>query len=351
MSDETSNPQGPLHYMGVAPVRMEAGGPKFRRDELRYAPEFGATEDAMAGHQENTMDNVYAAYDNAPAGMTLEEDPTGLTNYPNTEGFMKRWDFVSDDLTVDSEAALNADVDIYDDGQGYDEYMTFLAGVNAGEGFSGDELGNYLVNTRAGHFFSPYQTREGAPQIPGVTPHFGDEMGAPVGNEGFPPMGPRNFMQPRKQPKWQKTLLTAITTNTATVGAGTAIVDLNQTITIRPQFDFVAQDLTFAPNRVLGAAPPAAGVGINFANITAVLFGDQVVWNNAVGVPIQLMGSGGPVPNSFIRGLIKGAKLRGGLDISFTLNWQVESVAPWGGGPNPVQITATVVGLKPQTTC
>lgn len=124
--------------------------------------------------------------------------------------------------------------------------------------------------------------------------------------------------QPQRRPsggKWQKTLLTG---TSGALGSGAQF-----NVNIRPQFDFVAQDFT-----VTGAAASNHVV-------TSVIFGDFVVWNNAVGVPQATL-----LPNSFIRGLVKGAKLRGGLDIQ---------VAGTTGTADTV--TVTVIGLKPQTTC
>ena len=114
--------------------------------------------------------------------------------------------------------------------------------------------------------------------------------------------------------KWQKTAVTgqAITTAPAAFN-----------IQIRVQFDFVAQDWT------------VNAVGATACVINSVIFGDYTVWNDATGVPDAAFAIG-----SFLRGVVKGAKIKGGLDI------QVNGVAAGGD-------TYTVVffGLKPQTTC
>jgi hypothetical protein len=115
--------------------------------------------------------------------------------------------------------------------------------------------------------------------------------------------------------KWQKTVLTGSVNATAAAA---------YTITIRPQFDFVAQDFTMDGS-------------VAATTVTAISFGDHIVFQNAVGVPITTFAVAG-----FLRGIVKGAKIRGGLDIT------VQGVT---GGAGTPAAQATFVGLKPQTTC
>jgi len=116
---------------------------------------------------------------------------------------------------------------------------------------------------------------------------------------------------------WQKTVRTGQATTTA--GAGSPF-----TITIRPQYDFVAQDLTFN----------ITGGGVS-ALIQSVNFGDYIAWNDPVGVPTQAV-----AVTSFLRGVVKGAKIKGGLDIT------IQGVTVGG---NAAPIIAVIPGLKPST--
>lgn len=156
-----------------------------------------------------------------------------------------------------------------------------------------------------------------------------DELGEAFGDEfqmGAMPHAPQMQLQrgrsslPMRRPvkkaskgKWMKTVLTGTAVLTA-AGA--------YTVAMRPQFDFVAQDFTLDGS-------------VATATITRVSFGDHTVFDNAVGVPMAVVASTG-----FLRGLVKGARIRGGLDI--TVNGTV-------GGAGTV--ITTMVGLKPQTTC
>ena len=92
----------------------------------------------------------------------------------------------------------------------------------------------------------------------------------------------------------QKTLLTA----NSNPNPGNAF-----TLVIRPQFDFVAEDLTLADN-----SNGAMGAGIQ-----AIEFGDRIIFNNATAVPLAVFATG-----SFVRGLVKGAAIAAGLDISLS---------------------------------
>lgn len=127
--------------------------------------------------------------------------------------------------------------------------------------------------------------------------------------------GRRSAPQKSSTETWQKTVLQGV--SALLTAAGPFVIN------IRPQFDFVAQD--FAMDGTTAGS-----------NVTSILFGDHVVFQNAVGVPVATVNS-----TSFIRGLVKGAKITGGLDI--IVNGNITAV----GG----QAFCTVVGLKPATTC
>lgn len=72
------------------------------------------------------------------------------------------------------------------------------------------------------------------------------------------------------------------------------------------------------------------------AKVTSIIFGDKLIWNNAKGLDVSIFSS-----SSFIRGLVKGAKLRAGQIISIN-----GSVANDGD-----TFAAAIIGLKPASTC
>jgi len=117
----------------------------------------------------------------------------------------------------------------------------------------------------------------------------------------------------------QKTLLTA--QSAANPGA-------NFTLTIRPQFDFVAEDLTLVAAQ--GAANPS-NLGIQ-----SIEFGDRIIFNNAQSVPLQVFATG-----SFVRGLVKGAAIAAGLDIAITAT---------ANSTTSTRLTSVFTGLKRGTT-
>ena len=131
---------------------------------------------------------------------------------------------------------------------------------------------------------------------------------------------PLNAARPPAQQVVQKTLLVA--SSALNPGA-------NFTLTIRPQFDFVAEDLTLT---AADGAANAAGFGIQ-----AIEFGDRIIFNNAQSVPLAVFGTG-----SFVRGLVKGAAIAAGLDISLS--------GTATGGTTTSQLTAVFTGLKRGTT-
>lgn len=120
----------------------------------------------------------------------------------------------------------------------------------------------------------------------------------------------------------QKTLL---------VGQSALNPGVNFTVTIRPQFDFVAEDLTLNAN---DGQANAAGFGIQ-----AIEFGDRIIFSNAQNVPLAVFGTG-----SFVRGLVKGAAIAAGLDITIT------GGAGAGLSTTASQLTAVFTGLKRGTT-
>jgi len=97
-------------------------------------------------------------------------------------------------------------------------------------------------------------------------------------------------------------------------------------ITIRPQFDFVAEDITF------NTSPSGQWT------ILSIEFGDRIVFSNAVGVPQAVFATA-----SFVRGLIKGAAIAAGLDIQISAN--LANATTEGG-----ELNATLVGLKRGTS-
>jgi hypothetical protein len=126
----------------------------------------------------------------------------------------------------------------------------------------------------------------------------------------------------------QKTIL--VGQSGATAAAGT-----QATVTIRPQFDFVAEDVTFQGSTAnSGGAAPAI-----LWNITAIQFGDRIVFSNPIGVPINIFAVAG-----FMRGLVKGAAIAAGLDIQIT--GTVNNV----GAASTGNLVATFTGLKRGTT-
>ena len=77
----------------------------------------------------------------------------------------------------------------------------------------------------------------------------------------------------------------------------------------------------------------------NAANfgIQAIEFGDRIIFNNAQSVPLAVFGTG-----SFVRGLVKGAAIAAGLDISLS--------GTATGATTTSQLTAVFTGLKRGTT-
>ena len=168
---------------------------------------------------------------------------------------------------------------------------------------------------------------------------FGDDDGDETGAMDYPSLGasrrrfrrrghqrnlpPRGRPMPRRsQMVVQKTILTGRLTGTsATVAAG------QQTITIRPQFDFVAEDVTFDGS----TAAKAGGAW----TILAIRFGDRIIFNNTTGIPITTFAVA-----SFIRGLVKGAAIAAGLDIQINANLSLATAT------TASTFQATFIGLK-----
>jgi len=117
----------------------------------------------------------------------------------------------------------------------------------------------------------------------------------------------------RKKRMWSETAVAGSATLT---GAGVA------TATIRLQHDFISRDILFDGT--------LAGTMIN-----QVRFGDRLVFDSSTGIPFSVFSSTG-----FVRGFLKGSKLRGGLDIQIT-----------GTLTGAGTLSATVVGKKPSTRC
>jgi hypothetical protein len=297
-----------------------------------------------SGPEDNDMlDEDYDddGMDNIPGGVPAGQDPTGLFAYPSDAGWLDRWAWESDQLTVDAEVVADGDVDALDDMNEPDEYQTMVSGINKEASMNtpmhGD--GEFGYGEQMQNFTRP------SGNIMTKRPSGNVMTKRPSSNMQIT----RGLKSPTKG-KWMKTVLTAVTTDVTVLGAGVATT-LTQTLNLRPQFDFVSQDLTFQSNAAnIGGASGLAITGLlSWVRITRIAFGDHTVFDNATGVPIQVFATtvamGGA---SFLRGIIKGARIRGGLDILITLSWNVTSA---GGGANDCQVTAVVVGLKPQTTC
>ncbi len=88
--------------------------------------------------------------------------------------------------------------------------------------------------------------------------------------------------------KWQKTVLGGSKTEDS---AGAI------SIVITPSHHFVAEDIAFN------------GSSAN-ATVSSIIFGDDLVWNNAEGIDVSALSS-----TSYIRGLVTGAKARPGVPI------------------------------------
>ena len=311
-------------YIGLAPGRRNPDGSvSFQRSDLRFEPNFGASqEDGMYDEYDGdyfdpNMDVDPVRSDPFPGGVPSNMDPDGLSYFPGDANWLDRWAWASDELTVDSSSALNGDVDVYDDAHVPDEYQTLIAG-----NFGARPIG------RGDRRRVP--ARRSTPQ------------------RGLQARSATQESSMQSDNSWQKTVLTTVTTdvtaNALAIAGGTTHT---QTVTIRPQFDFVAQDVTFEPNIVLGAG---GAIDLVWARVQQILFGDRVVYQNAIGVPIQAFAAGVNAGGaSFIRGIIKGAKIQGGLDIIFTINWNVTDTTAVGA--NAVQITAVIIGLKPSANC
>ena len=87
---------------------------------------------------------------------------------------------------------------------------------------------------------------------------------------------------------------TVLSGNASLTGAG------SWTVTMRPQHDFRANDISFPGS--------ASGCEVN-----AVYFGDRPVWQSTEGVDVSFFASTG-----FIRNILDGQQIRAGLDIKVT---------------------------------
>ena len=92
----------------------------------------------------------------------------------------------------------------------------------------------------------------------------------------------------QKKVKWQNTVLGGSDSEDS---AGAI------SVVITPSHPFVAEDIAFN------------GSSAN-ATVNSIIFGDDLVWNNAEGIDVSALSS-----NSFIRGLVKGAKAHPGVPI------------------------------------
>ncbi len=116
------------------------------------------------------------------------------------------------------------------------------------------------------------------------------------------------------KPPMQKTVVSGSATSAA---AGTV------SMTITPSHNFKAEDIAFN-----GSSANAA--------VTSITFGDNLVWNNPNGVDVTVFQATG-----FIRGMLKGAKVRAGVPIVIT-----GTIAA-----NDDTLKAALVGYKPGRVC
>ncbi len=157
---------------------------------------------------------------------------------------------------------------------------------------------------------------------------FGDEV------EGSDFAGPPRRRRPRRGQRpqrpnkpsvpWGATIVTGDDSFTA----GAPGDSDSFTIPIRLQHKFKAQDITFELTN------------LSKANVQSVMFGDRPVWTaNGSGVSTSLFGT-----TSMLRSLLKGQKIREGLDI--TINGTMTATAA-----GAASITAALTGLKPTPVC
>jgi hypothetical protein len=105
---------------------------------------------------------------------------------------------------------------------------------------------------------------------------------------------------------------TALGGSATTTAAGAA------TITISPQHDFEADDIRFD--------------GLAGSTVSEIRFGDTPVWSGE-NVGIAFFGN-----TSFLKGTLKGAKLKGGFDIRISVQL-----------PAAGTVSALITGKKPAT--
>ena len=117
----------------------------------------------------------------------------------------------------------------------------------------------------------------------------------------------------------QKTILTG-------QSAQTLLATTDATVTIRPQYDFVAEDVTFQGSASLGGGA---------WTINSIQFGDRIVFSNPTGVPVAVFAT-----NSFVRGMVKGGAIKAGLDILVNGNFA------GGTAASTSRLVATFTGLK-----
>jgi len=124
----------------------------------------------------------------------------------------------------------------------------------------------------------------------------------------------------RGRPAPKKRVVTVRTWG-ATLVSGTSTGDTGAvSLAIRLQHDFKAHDITFEGSTAT-------------AKINSITFGDHQVWNNTSGVPVSVFSA-----NGFLRGLLKGQKLKAGLDITVTGTFAADSST----------MSATLTGSKPK---
>lgn len=142
------------------------------------------------------------------------------------------------------------------------------------------------------------------------------------------------------QHKMIATLLAGANTPAESIAAG-ATETFSGTITIRPQFDFIARDASLNCTATIGVAG-SAGTNLTLSSlgVTSVMFGDRVMWQNTTPIPLAVITATG-----FVRNLLRAGRIQGGLDITVTIEQTVASTDA-GAQSTTYTTTLTVSGFK-----
>lgn len=166
--------------------------------------------------------------------------------------------------------------------------------------------------------------------------------GALFGDDDLDDLGGIEGFVERRRPPMVKTPLTARSTPSHSVAAG-ATETFTTDVVARPQFAFEAEDAVLTSTAAVGAAAGTSLV-LDAIGITKILFGDNVVWQNASPVPLSVLAE-----TSFLRALVRGMRIRAGLDITITLSHTVRNTDAGGAHTTTYSATAAIFGLKEMT--